>query len=137
MLKVVCCRIVVWGKASFFIYFQRRLLQICCMNHEGKGYTVYIATETIVQKRKCSLWVISPFTTMLSTLFNNHTLIYKDFPSFGLDLFKVICCRFVAYGKELYSILRLRRFFLVPLTYGPKSIKTLKTYAQRWMLFYK
>ena len=31
--------------------------------------------------------------------FRNYTLIYRDFPYFWVDIFKVVCCRFVACGK--------------------------------------
>ena len=38
---------------------------------------------------------------MISTLFNNHTIIYREFLYFGLDNFKVVCCRFIVCGKGI------------------------------------
>ena len=53
------------------------------------------------KRRNCSYWAISAFVTISSTLFNYHTIIYRDFLYFVLDNFKVICCRFVLCGKWL------------------------------------
>ena len=40
------------------------------------------------------------------TLFNNHTtcINLRDFRYFGLEKFKVVCCRFIVCGKELTYI---------------------------------
>ena len=55
----------------------------------------YIVTkEEIAQKGE-----ISPFATMFSTQLNNYNFIYRKFPYFCLDVFKVVCCRFSVNGK--------------------------------------
>ena len=49
---------------------------------------------------------------MISTLFNIQTINYRDFLYFGLDIFKVICCRFIVRGKGLtttYEPIRWKR----------------------------
>ena len=48
-----------------------------------------------------------PFASMLFNLFNNKALIYRDCWWFCRDVFKVVCCRFVLYGKGLYGSYRL------------------------------
>ena len=53
-------------------------------------------------KRRNGSWrALSPFATMISTLFNNHTIIYTNLSYFGLDNFKVDCCIFIVCGKGL------------------------------------
>ena len=49
-----------------------------------------------------SIRAISTFATVLfSTLFNNYTIIYRDFSYFCQDVFKVIvCCRFALCGLQ-------------------------------------
>ena len=44
------------------------------------------------------------FATMISTLFNTDTIIYRHFLPFVLDNFKVVCCRFIVCGKGLNPV---------------------------------
>ena len=53
------------------------------------------------KSRNCSIRTISSFVTMCSTFFSNNTYILSDFLGFCLDVFKVVCCRFVICGKGL------------------------------------
>ena len=71
MFKVVCCRIVVWGKG---------LKQTAFWKHSNK-------------RRNCTERAISPFVTMFSTF--SHRL------SIWQNTFKVVCCRIAVWGKGL------------------------------------
>ena len=53
------------------------------------------------KRRNCSKQAISPFATMFSTFFSNYTFIYWYCPSFCLDIFRVVGCRFVVCRKGL------------------------------------
>ena len=56
--------------------------------------------------RNCSLWAISHFATMFSTLFNNCSFVYREFPYFWLNVFKVVCCICAVHRKGLtYKII--------------------------------
>ena len=48
-----------------------------------------------------NIWAICPFTTMISTLLNYHTIIIRYFLCFVLDHFNVVCCRFIVCGNGL------------------------------------
>ena len=52
------------------------------------------------KRRNCSWCTILPFAMMFSTFFH----LCRDFPYFSLDIFKVICCRFVVWQKGLSVI---------------------------------
>ena len=56
------------------------------------------------QKEEIALkQAISPFATMLSTLFNSFSYIYWNFPYFCLEVFQVCCCKFDLCGKGLWT----------------------------------
>ena len=53
-------------------------------------------------------WAISHFAKMFSTLTKHHIFIYRDFSYFVKFFFKVVCCRFVVYGKGKSSSLKVQ-----------------------------
>ena len=61
--------------------------------------------EIIEGKRRNCSWAISVFATRISILLNNHTIMYRDFLYFGLNIFKVVCCRFIVWEKGFNIIL--------------------------------
>ena len=50
---------------------------------------------------------------MISTLFNNHTIIYRVFIYFGLNNYKVVCCRFIVCGKGLSLLLKMNELYIL------------------------
>ena len=51
------------------------------------------------KRRNCSKQAIPPFATKFSTFFSICTYNKRAFPYFLVDIFKVVCCRFVICGK--------------------------------------
>ena len=67
------------------------------------------------KRRNCSKQVISSFATIFCTSFSNIIYIFRDFPRFCLDVIKVVCCKFVIYGKR--EIARFEQFLLLSLCF--------------------
>ena len=55
------------------------------------------AKQTTFENMMCNL----PFATMISTLFNYHTFIYKDFSDVSKYVLKDNCCSFVVCGNGI------------------------------------
>ena len=49
--------------------------------------------------------------TLFSTLFTDYTCIDREFPYICLDMFKVICCRFVVWWKWLTGDILIKKYF--------------------------
>ena len=92
-----------------FEFVQRRLLHICCMWKRVKRWALVKSVDVIHfptyrrlmtpletsqkhsdKRRNCSKWAKYLFVLMFSTLFNNYSLIYKEFPSFWLNVFMLL-----------------------------------------------
>ena len=96
-------------------------LQLTLRKHPDKNmkhnlflgkYNFWFELKTVQRKwQKGKLLImraISLFATMFSKLINNYTFICKDFSYFCLDVFKVVCCRFILCGKGLIVTIRNR-----------------------------
>ena len=53
------------------------------------------------KRRNCSKRAISPFDTMFSTFSHRLSIQLKRFSMFWQNMFKVVCCRIVVWGKGL------------------------------------
>ena len=58
-----------------------------------------------------SSWAASPYATMISLLHNYGSFISTDFPNFCLDVYKVVCCRFVECGTGLNNFFSFHNVF--------------------------
>ena len=65
--------------------------------------------KTIWQKEKLLRTSNFSFCHNVSTLFS-----YRDFLYFGLNVYKVICCRFVVYGEGITVYLIYFKFWVTP-----------------------
>ena len=65
--------------------------------HNGK-FNLQTIFENLVTEEKM---LIMRNVTLFSTLFNNNAFKYRDYPYICIDVFKVVCCRFVVRGKGL------------------------------------
>ena len=55
------------------------------------------------KRRNCTKRAISPFATMFSTFVHRLSIQLWRFSMFWQNTFKVVCCRFVVWGKGLTS----------------------------------
>ena len=60
----------------------------------------HILQQTIFENT-VTKWAISPFATIISNFLRYYTYNFRDFSYFGVDIFKVVCCRFAVCGKRL------------------------------------
>ena len=67
--------------------------------------------------------------TVFNFFFSNYTFIYRDFPCCYLNVFKVICCRFVLCGKGL-TLYYFALFIVQPVMYSVLKL------MNSWMKMY-
>ena len=100
LFKVVCCRIVVWGKG-----LNKTMFINCKVFYPFLTYRRLIQTplqqmtfdKNCGKRGSCTLWPCN--YAFCLNVFNSLIIIHREFLYLCLCFFKVVCCRFVVCGK--------------------------------------
>ena len=108
------CLISVFNAFPHIDAFRRHLQQTTFWKHCDKRWN-------------CSRRAISPFATMFSTLLNYYTFINRDVSNLSALYFKVVCRRYVVWGKGL-------TLYLIP-TRSPTSDAAGVFWSKQFLVF--